>query len=308
MPKKNTNSSSVSSFLILALLLVLLLSQSIVFVFEGKQALIERFGKLNTDLAGNAVLYKPGMHFVVPFVDKVRFIDVRVQTFDVPSDRIYTLEQKTVKLDYFVKWRVGDVTKFYLTTNADYRKSNSSLRGKINDALRSEVGKRELIDVITGERGNIIAMLKQKAIEGAENFGIDVIDVRIVKLDYPPEVTQSVYARMRASRDRMATMYRAEGDAESEAIRAAGDAEVVNIKAKANEEAAQIIAKGEAEAATVYREAYSKSPEFFNFVRKLDVYDHSIQHGEKVIVDTKHSALFDTFLVNTFSSNTKDKD
>ena len=130
-------------------------------------------------------------------IDKVKFIDIRIQTFDVPSDRIYTKEQKTVKLDYFVKWRVDDIYKFYLTTNADYRKSNSSFRGKINDGLRAEVGMRELKDVITGERGNIIAMLKTKAKEGAKNFGIEIIDVRIVKLDYPPEVTQSVYERMR---------------------------------------------------------------------------------------------------------------
>lgn len=293
---KANKSGSFNNLLIFFLFALLVLMQSVVYVFEGSNALVQRFGKLNMDSEGQPVLYTPGLHFVVPFIDKVKYIDIRIQTFDVPSDRIYTKEQKTVKLDYFVKWRVGDIFKFYLTTNADYRKSNSSLRGKINDALRAEIGMRELKDVITGERGNIIAMLKTKAKEGARNFGIEIIDVRIVKLDYPPEVTQSVYERMRASRDRMATMYRAEGDAESEAIRAQGDAEVVNIKAKANEESARTIAKGQAEAAQVYREAYGQNAEFFNFIRKLEVYETGINQGEKIIIDMKDNALFNSLL------------
>lgn len=296
MAKPTKKSMSFNNILIAVLLVVLVSMQSIVYVYEGSNALVERFGKLNTDSEGNAVLYMPGLHFVVPFIDKVKYIDIRIQTFDVPSDRIYTKEQKTVKLDYFVKWRVEDIYKFYLTTNADYRKSNSSLRGKINDGLRSEVGMRELKDVITGERGNIIAMLKTKAKEGARNFGIEIIDVRIVKLDYPPEVTQSVYERMRASRDRMATMYRAEGDAESEVIRARGDAEVVSIKAEANEEAARIIAKGHAEAALTYREAYSQNKDFFNFTRKLQLYESAAKNGEKIILDANSVDLFDAFL------------
>ncbi len=306
MAKSTNKSLSFNNILIALLLVVLVLMQSVVYVYEGSNALVERFGKLNTDSEGKPVLYKPGLHFVVPFIDKVKFIDIRIQTFDVPSDRIYTKEQKTVKLDYFVKWRVDDIYKFYLTTNADYRKSNSSLRGKINDGLRAEVGMRELKDVITGERGNIIAMLKTKAKEGAKNFGIEIIDVRIVKLDYPPEVTQSVYERMRASRDRMATMYRAEGDAESEAIRARGDAEVVSIKAEANEEAARVIAKGHAEAARIYREAYSQNQAFFNFMRKLELYESAAKNGEKIILDAGNVDLFDTFLPKAKKAKTAD--
>lgn len=282
--------------LLLVLFLLTLLSQSIVYVYEGSVALVERFGKLNTDLNGNPTQYLPGLHFVVPIIDKVKPIDIRIQTFDVPSDRIYTQEQKTVKLDYYVKWKVDDINKFYLTTNADYRKSNSSLRGKINDALRSEVGKRELKDVITGERGNIISMLKTKAAESARNFGIAIVDVRIVKLDYPHEVSQSVYARMRASRDRMATMYRAEGDAESEAIRAAGDAEVIKIKARANEEAAKIRAKGDAEAASTYRDAFSQNKRFFEMIRKLEIYNESIANNETIIIDPKEFTIFKPLL------------
>ena len=221
---KKSESNGANSLSIALLLLVLIALNSVFFVFEGQNALVQRFGKFISDDSGQAQIYKPGLHFVIPLIDAPKYIDIRIQTFSVPSDRIYTVEQKTVKIDYYVKWRVKDVRKFFLTTSANYNRSNNSLRGKINDALRAEVGQRELIDVITGERSNIIAALKRNADESAENFGIEVIDVRIVRLDYPTEVSQSVYNRMKASRERMATMYRAEGDEESEAIRAQGDA------------------------------------------------------------------------------------
>ena len=304
---KKSESNGTNSLSIVLLLLVLIALNSVFFVFEGQNALVQRFGKFISDDSGQAQIYKPGLHFVIPLIDAPKYIDIRIQTFSVPSDRIYTVEQKTVKIDYYVKWRVKDVRKFFLTTSANYNRSNNSLRGKINDALRAEVGQRELIDVITGERSNIIAALKRNADESAENFGIEVIDVRIVRLDYPTEVSQSVYNRMKASRERMATMYRAEGDEESEAIRAQGDAQVIEIAAKANEEAASIKAKGDATAAATYREAFSRNTDFYKFIRKMEIMQESIHTGEMMIINPKEYNLLSAILNGSGVQNSTPK-
>ena len=292
MQSNNQSESSLQSLFILVLIVLGLLLSSIFYVYEGNRALVQRFGKILTSPDGKALVYQPGLHFRVPFIDAVRNLDIRIQTFSVPSDRIFTVEQKSVKIDYYVKWRIKDLVQYYLATNADASRTASVLKGKINDVLRAEVGKRELNDVITGERGSIISILKEQADKSAQNIGVEVVDVRIVKLDYPTEVTQSVYERMRASRQRMATMYRSEGDAASEAIRAAGDAEVVRILATAGKNAADIRAQGDAEAAKVFSSAYEKNQPFFLFLRKLEVYDSVIKQGETMLVDPDEFSLF----------------
>ena len=288
----STNSGSFQSLLLIVLVTVVCLMSSIFYVYEGKRALVERFGKILSNSKGDFIVYKPGLHFRVPFIDTVKNLDVRIQTFSVPSDRIFTIEQKSVKIDYYVKWKISNLVKYYLSTNASASRTASVLKGKINDVLRAEVGKRDLGDVITGERGSIISILKDQADESAKNIGVEVVDVRIVKLDYPQEVSQSVYERMRASRQRMATMYRAEGDAASEAIRAKGDAEVVKILAEANREAAEVRASGDAEAAKVFSEAYGQNEDFFKVIKTLDVYKKSVKPDETMVIDPSSSTIF----------------
>ena len=291
----STNSGIFQSLLLIILITVVCLISSIFYVYEGKRALVERFGKIQSNSKGDFIVYKPGLHFRVPFIDTVKNLDVRIQTFSVPSDRIFTIEQKSVKIDYYVKWKISNLVKYYLSTNASISRTASVLKGKINDVLRAEVGKRDLSDVITGERGSIISILKDQADESAKNIGVEVIDVRIVKLDYPQEVSQSVYERMRASRQRMATMYRAEGDAASEAIRAKGDAEVVKILAEANREAAEVRASGDAQAAKVFSDAYSQNEDFFKVLKTLDVYKKSVKPDETMVIDPSSSTLFKAF-------------
>ncbi|MEC8064159.1 MAG: protease modulator HflC [Pseudomonadota bacterium] len=291
MKNQDTN-SLFQSFLLIFLVGFLILLSSVFYVYEGNRALVQRFGKILTRPNGDFIIYEPGLHFKVPVIDSVQPLDIRIQTFSVPSDRIFTVEQKSVKIDYYVKWKIKDLVKYYLATNASSSRTASVLKGKINDVLRAEVGKRELSDVITGERGSIISILKDQADTSADNIGVEVVDVRIVKLDYPPEVSQSVYERMRASRQRMATMYRSEGDAASEAIRAKGDAEVVKILAEAKRSAAVIKAEGDAEAADIFTSAYSKQPDFFRILRTLDVYKKTIKEGESMIIDLSQIDIF----------------
>lgn len=266
-------------------------------VKEGQEALVSQFGKLKTNASnGDLTSYKPGLHFHVPFMDTVHTIDMRLQGFLVPSERIYTQEQKNVRVDYYVRYVVEDIQRFYLSTNANFKKANMILRGKINDTLREEIGKRQLNDVITGQRGDIMNTLRTKSHESAVNIGINVIDVRIVRLDYPQEVSQSVYTRMREARERMATMYRAEGDSESEMIRAKGDADVVRILAKSKQEAADICASGDSQAAKVYANAYTQNTEFFMFLRSMELYDKTMSSKETMLLDLKTFQVFERFM------------
>jgi membrane protease subunit HflC len=265
-------------------------------VIEGREALVSRFGRLVTGADDKIQIYQPGLHFHVPVIDSVKMIDMRLQGFLVPSERIYTQEQKNVRVDYYVRYVVEDVQRFYLSTGGSFYKANLILRGKINDTLREEIGKRQLNDVITGQRGDIMTTLRAKSHESAKNIGIKVIDVRIVKLDYPQEVSQSVYTRMREARERMATMYRSEGDSESEIIRAKGDADVVRILAKAKQEAADIRATGDAKAAEIYTDAYARNKDFFDFLRTMELYDRTIGNQETMLLDMQSMKIFDRFL------------
>lgn len=288
--------STVFTTRVIAVLVILLLGLSTIFVVqEGKKSLVSRFGKLM--MADGAILvFKPGVHFHVPFVDSVKTIDMRLQGFLVPSERIYTQEQKNVRVDYYVRYVVDDVERFYLRTGGSIYKANMILRGKINDTLREEIGKRQLNDVITGQRGDIMQTLREKSNQSAQNIGIKVIDVRIVKLDYPQEVSQSVFIRMREARERMATMYRSEGDSESDVIRAKGDAEVVRIMAKSKQAAADIRAEGDAKAAEVYHQAYSKNLSFFEFMRRMELYDYTLKDNETMLMDLNSFRAFDQLI------------
>ena len=292
MATQNQDSTVFTTRVITALVIILIGLSTIFVVQEGRRALVSRFGKLMTT-NGSIQVFKPGLHFHIPFVDSVKTIDMRLQGFLVPSERIYTQEQKNVRVDYYVRYVVDDVERFYLRTGGSIYKANMILRGKINDTLREEIGKRQLNDVITGQRGDIMQTLREKSNQSAENIGIKVIDVRIVKLDYPQEVSQSVFIRMREARERMATMYRSEGDSESDIIRAKGDADVVRIMAKSKQAAADIRAAGDAKAAEIYHQAYSKNLSFFEFMRRMELYDYTLKDNETMLMDLKSFRAFD---------------
>lgn len=289
---KSSSLSLLSTVLVGALGLLFIVSFFVFYIVEGERGLVQRFGQINTYNDGTPVVYEPGLHFYLPMIDQLRRITVKKQILSVPSDRIYTSEQKTVTVDYYALWRVSDVKSFYLRTNGDYERAKVFLRGKINDALRVEVGKREINDVITGQRGDIIDTLKKKSMVAAENLGIEIMDVRIIKVDYPAEVSDSVFQRMRAAREKEAGMYRSEGDEESEIIRAKGDAERLTLLAKANEHAAKIRASGDALAAQVYSKAFSQSLKFYDILRSLGLYEQVVKDNETMVVNLESMKPF----------------
>ena len=197
---------------------------SIFFVVkQGENSIVIRLGDIVSDAQHQFRVYKPGLHVRMPFVDGVRHFDVRLQSLEEQSSRILTKEQKYLLVDYFVKWRIDNVALYYTRTSGFSLKAERLLKQKINDALRAEFGDHTVTEVISGERINIMRALRQKADKSAESLGIQVIDVRVKRIDLPTEVGASVFERMRAERQQVATKHRSNGRAQGERIRRAAD-------------------------------------------------------------------------------------
>lgn len=257
---------------------------SIYIVTEGENALLLRFGKIVNNSEGTAEIKKPGIHFKLPVVYTARIFDVRLQTLDIEKSRIVTEEKKDVLVDYFVKWRINNLQRFYTSTDGRVIRAQTLLEQKLNDSLRAEFGKRNISEVVSGERADIMGILQKAANESAAGLGIEVIDVRIKRIDLPEEVSHAVFDRMRAERQRIANEHRAEGKAEANAIRAKTDADVTVILATASSDAKKIRAKGDMESAMIYANAYDKDAEFYAFYRSLEAYSNSFQDKDFIVL------------------------
>ncbi|MDF1796096.1 MAG: protease modulator HflC [Coxiellaceae bacterium] len=275
-------------FIFLAFIVLVLLYSSLYTVYEGQHALVLRLGKLVTDKQGAAEVYGPGLHGKPPFITTVRDFDTRLQTLDVESKRVLTAEQKYVLVDYYAKWKIDDLALYYKRTMGNAGTAQVLLSQKINDVLRAAFGKRTISEVVSGERSNIMTMLKDVANKSAAKLGIAVTDVRIKGIELPKEVRNSVFQRMSTEREQVATKHRSQGRAQAEAIRANADADVTVTMAKAKTNAERTRAKGDATAADVYAKAYNKDPEFYAFYRSLIAYkDVFSQKGDVMLLNPK---------------------
>ena len=298
--------NSVSKNVILVFGLLFLLSSFFV-VHEGESGLLVRLGELvGEGESSQANVYKPGLHFKIPFLDNIMLFDTRLQTFEQKSSRILTAQQKYVLVDYYVKWKIDDLSLYFkrnaaqfmysATTNKNARETLESLLSqKINNALRAEFGQHTITEVVSGERINIMSTLLDSANSGAKSLGVKVIDVRIKRIDLPVEVSHSVFERMRADREKVATRHRANGHSKAEMIQAQADADVVVIESKARSQAEQIIAKGKGEAAKIYNEAYNKDSGFYYLYRSLAAYENTFAKGRDLIVLRAKSNYFKYF-------------
>jgi len=286
----------------LLVILIILGFTSFFTVSEGQQALVLRLGKLETNAQGVVSVFNPGLHFKVPFIEHDRVFDARIQTADIKSSRIVTAEKKYVLVDYYVKWKINNLARFYKSTGGNYQQASNLLQEQLNDTLRALFGKRTIAEVVSEDRIKIMAALLQGANVGAKNLGIDVIDVRIKKIDLPETVTNTVYQQMRAERERVATEHRSQGRATAEAIRAQADANVTVTIATAKAKGAAIRAEGEKIAAQMYANAYSKDPAFYSFYRSLVAYQQSFSNKHDVLVLKPDNQFFKYF--NSATSST----
>ena len=280
---------------ILSIVLVLVLFSCLYTVTEGNEAMVLRFGKVGTDSAGNPIVSQPGLHVKLPIIDRVYPFDIRLQTLDVQSSRFLTEQQKNVIVDYYAMWRVSNVPLFYRRTGGDNTRAETLLTQQLNDGLRAEFGRRTLSEVVSDDRATIMKALSKQANVSAKNLGIEVVDVRVKRIDLPENVSNSVYDRMRVEREKAATQYRSEGKAQAEEIRANADAEATITVATARANDNKIRAEGDAKAADIYASAYNKDRGFYAFYRSLQAYVDTFNQKSDVLLLTPDAQFFTYF-------------
>ncbi|MCH8257471.1 MAG: protease modulator HflC [Proteobacteria bacterium] len=260
---------------------------SVFIVTEIERAVMLEFGKVvRADIS-------PGLHFKLPFINDVRKFDSRVMTLDAPAERYLTLEKKALIVDSFAKYRVTDVQKYYTSTSGDERRAKELLKQRINEGLRNEISKRTLHEVVSGERDELMAVLMQRLNEVAEaELGVTVVDVRVKRIDLPPEVSQSVYDRMNTERDIEAREHRAKGQELAVGIRADADRQREVVLAEAYSNAEQIRGEGDAQAAATYAAAYNKDKEFYRFYRSMSAYQRTFSNKSDILLVNPNSDFF----------------
>jgi len=239
--------------------------------------------------------YKPGWHFKVPFVNNVRKYDSRILTLDARPARYITKEKKNVLVDFFVKWRINDVETFYKAMNGSVSTARTRIYTIVNDGLRSEMSSRTVKEVISGERNELMNKTKEIGNIGVKNFGIEVVDVRVKRMDYEQSISASIYRRMVAERTRVAKEFRSKGAEAAERIRADADRQRTVLLAEAYRAAQKTRGDGDAKAAAIYAKAYNKDPEFYAFYRSLDAYRSSFANQNDLLVMQPDSEFFKYF-------------
>lgn len=336
---------------------------SVFVISEGNVGIVTRFGKVLRNSDSELAVSTPGLHFKIPFIDKVRVLDARIQTLSARADRFVTAEKKDLIIDSYVKWRISDPSTFYLTTaGGNIMQAEELLRRRINNSLRSQIGRLTIHEIVSGQEKtgsygemdssfdsvtdkkdlgktlaiqvtnddtlkvdsdklsdtanddeNIISSSKRDQVmqnalrdlgKGSNELGIQIVDVRIKQINLPPEVSNSIYQRMRAERDAVAKLHRSQGRREAETIKAQADREVAVKIATAEREARRLMGEGDAEATRIYADAYGQNAELFDFLRSMDAYKKSMSKGNDVLVLKPDSEFFRYF---TDPSNAKYK-
>lgn len=278
---------NIGSVLIGVFILLVLMTSSAYTVDQREYALVFRLGEIVS------VKNQPGLYFKMPMVENVRYYDKRILTLNWEEpDRFITSEKKNVLVDSFVKWRIIDPAKYYVSVRGDEVQAERRLSQMVNDGLRAEFGKRTIHDVVSGERSQIMEILRQRADKESRQMGIQILDVRLRRVDLPKEVSESVYQRMEAERKSVANELRSQGAAAAEKIRADADRQREVIIAEAYREAQKIKGEGDAKAAEVYAQSFGKNPEFYAFYRSQEAYKNSFKNKSDVIVIDQSSDFF----------------
>ncbi|OTA20820.1 hypothetical protein Xbed_01073 [Xenorhabdus beddingii] len=312
-------------FAIAAILVVLY--SSVFIVNEGQRGIVLRFGKVMRDAENKPMVYQPGPHFKIPFVETVKMLDARIQTMDIKADRFLTSENKDLIVDSYLKWRIKDFSRYYLATgNGEIHQAELLLKRKFSDRLRSEIGRLDVRGIVTDSRGRLTtdvrdalnlgtneddsaaddaiasaAVRVEKETKGKQPalnqnsmaaLGIEVVDVRIKQINLPDEVSGAIYQRMRAEREAVARRHRSQGQEEAEKVRATADKMATEIKAEAKRQALVLRGEGDAEAAKLFADSFSKDPEFYAFIRSLRAYENSFQNDGNIMVLSPDNDFF----------------
>ncbi|MES2561266.1 MAG: protease modulator HflC [Pseudomonadota bacterium] len=273
--------NSLGAILMGVVALIIVASLSLFVVDQRQNVIVFRLGEVVR------VVTQPGLYAKIPVLDNIRVLDTRILTIDTAEpERFLTSEKKNVLVDLFVKWRITDVRLYFVSVGADEARARTRLLQTINGSLRAEFGNRTVHEVVSGERDKIMELMRQKANEDAKTIGVQVLDVRMKRVDLPQEVSESVYRRMEAERKRVANELRSTGFAESEKIRADADRQREVILAQAYREAQRVRGDGDAKAIAIHAGAYQANPEFFAFYRSIEAYKQTFKSkGDLMVLD-----------------------
>ncbi|WP_153447794.1 protease modulator HflC [Vibrio algicola] len=311
-------------FIPLVAILIVVTLMSVFVIPEGERGIVIRFGRVLKDTNDvSSRIYPPGLHIKMPFFDNVRTLDARIQTMDGKADRFVTSEKKDVIIDTYVKWKISDFGKYYLATGGgNALTAEALLERKVTDVLRSEIGSREIKQIVSGPRSEIVAAdtikddegLPESAKEALEvdgerdkimqdvlddtrdsamkDLGVELVDFRMKKINLPDEISESIYRRMRAERESVARKHRSQGREKAEIIRAQAELEVATTIAEADKTARVTRGNADAKAAAIYAQSYQKAPEFYSFLRSLKAYEKSFSNKSDLLVLDPKSDFF----------------
>lgn len=279
-------SNRATNLLLAGLVFLFVAYQATFKVNETELAIKLRFGEIVKDD------YSPGLHFLVPVVNEALKFDKRVLTRNYPSEQFLTSEGKILNVDFYVKWRIADVGQYYQSTSGDEEVAARRLAEIVKDGLKGVIARRTIQQVVAAERAEFIGDILQVAGSSVDQLGIELVDVRVKKIDLPEDVLDSVFTRMRQDFARQAAQLRAEGDEQGQRIRATADRERTEILAEATREAEKVRGEGDARAAAIYSSVYSRNPEFYAFYRSLEAYRKSLGKSDDVMVLAPDSDFF----------------
>ncbi|MGA1078952.1 MAG: protease modulator HflC [Steroidobacteraceae bacterium] len=279
-------SNRATNLLLAGLVLLFLAYQATFKVNETELAIKLRFGEIVKDD------YSPGLHFLMPVVNEVLKFDKRVLTSNYPSEQFLTSEGKILNVDFYVKWRIADVGQYYQSTSGDEEVAARRLAEIVKDGLKGVIARRTIQQVVAAERAEFIGDILQVAGSSVDQLGIELVDVRVKKIDLPDDVLDSVFTRMRQDFARQAAQLRAEGDEQGQRIRATADRERTEILAEATRQAEKIRGEGDARATAIYSSVYSRNPEFYAFYRSLEAYRKALGKSDDVMVLAPDSDFF----------------
>lgn len=283
--------------LIVVVLAVIVVASSIYTVDEREKAIVFKFGEI---VQSND---EPGLHWKIPFINNVRKFDARIQTMDANPQKYLTDEKKNLVVDSFVKWRVDDVARYYVTVAGDKTAAQRRLAQRVNNSLREEFGKRTVQEVVSGDRSQIMDVVQKATDEQAREIGVEIIDVRLKRVDLDDEISERVYRRMEAERSRVAKELRAKGAEEAEKIRSNADRQRRVIIANAQRDGQKLRGEGDAEATGIYASAFGQDEEFYKLYRSLNAYEKTFGSQDDLLVLQPDSQFF-----KYFNSATPQKD
>ena len=274
---------------ILAVIVVAIGSSTVYYVDEREKAIVFQFGEI---VRSND---EPGIHFKAPLINNVKFFDARVQTMDSDPELYLTREKKNLVVDSFVKWRITNAADYYTRLGGLVSNARNRLAQRVNDALRSEFGNRSVQQVISGDRVEIMDVVRQLTNEETASLGIEVLDVRLKRVDLDPDISERVYQRMEAERSRVAKDLRARGAEAAERIRADADRDRAIILAEARQAAQEVKGQGDAQATAIYADAFTRDREFYRMYRSLNAYRNTFATPDNLLVIEPDSEFFRYF-------------